>query len=355
MFENYEPHELCTIFPRADERTISDIADDILQNGQTYPIVRYEGKILDGRNRYLACRKIGVEPSFADYAGDDPLGFVVSNNYHRRHLNESQRAHVCQEIYRRRKLVDPSVTLVEMAEQFNVGTRTAERAQRVANVSSPEVQKKIAAGELAVNRAEEALQAAQKRTGIKVTTKTPAVDRKKVQEVQEKLLNDELDLPKVPHRKTEAEEFNEKVLAGVFDGKRWKKDIREIQDILTAWERMPGLFSDAFELVETLQQENNLNMIIGMVIESIQKAKKMFIDPDTDSIEGTKNAIHHLRAVIDRALEFYEMDVKPIDKAEELAAFRKKYDDGCEMIVKQLENMRRKLYGKSMPTTDGRE
>jgi hypothetical protein len=46
---------------------------------------------LDGRNRYLACEKAGVEPRFVEYEGDDPLAQVNSLNLSR-DLTPGQRA-----------------------------------------------------------------------------------------------------------------------------------------------------------------------------------------------------------------------------------------------------------------------
>ena len=54
----------------------------------------YEGRILDGRNRYFACLKAGVKPKLEKFSGtfDEALAFVISHNLRRRHLDASQKA-----------------------------------------------------------------------------------------------------------------------------------------------------------------------------------------------------------------------------------------------------------------------
>ena len=82
------------VFPLLAADELATLAADIRSQGLQQPIVLLNGQILDGRNRYLACEQAGVAPRFTDYTGDDPVGFVVSANLKRRHLNESQRAMV---------------------------------------------------------------------------------------------------------------------------------------------------------------------------------------------------------------------------------------------------------------------
>ena len=38
------------------------LKQDIRANGLRTPVLLYENKVLDGRNRYAACREIGVKP-----------------------------------------------------------------------------------------------------------------------------------------------------------------------------------------------------------------------------------------------------------------------------------------------------
>lgn len=93
-----EAHPLAALFPMIADGDLQQLADDIATRGQEEPIIIYEGKVLDGRNRLKACELAGIEPLTMDYGGSDPLGFVLSQNLHRRHLTESQRAMVAANI-----------------------------------------------------------------------------------------------------------------------------------------------------------------------------------------------------------------------------------------------------------------
>ncbi|GCB94472.1 hypothetical protein SALB_07272 [Streptomyces noursei] len=48
------------------------------------------GRVIDGRNRLKACEIAGVEPSYTTYEGDDPDGYALSANVHRRNLTKGQ-------------------------------------------------------------------------------------------------------------------------------------------------------------------------------------------------------------------------------------------------------------------------
>ena len=86
-------HPIAGLFPMMEGEGFDRLVDDIRTRGLLEPIwLDVHGRILDGRNRERACRIAGVSIETREYQGDDPLGFVVSLNLYRRHLNESQRA-----------------------------------------------------------------------------------------------------------------------------------------------------------------------------------------------------------------------------------------------------------------------
>jgi len=66
--------------------------DSIRSAGLLNPIVLLKGKVLDGRNRLLACKLAGVTPSFVEWDGDSLEEWVVAQNANRRNLSQSQKA-----------------------------------------------------------------------------------------------------------------------------------------------------------------------------------------------------------------------------------------------------------------------
>jgi hypothetical protein len=66
---------------------------DIEKHGLLEPIDLLDDMVLDGRNRELACRKLGVCPQYVAYVSNqDPAAYVWSKNAERRHLSPGQRA-----------------------------------------------------------------------------------------------------------------------------------------------------------------------------------------------------------------------------------------------------------------------
>jgi hypothetical protein len=162
----YDFHPLADIFPMLDDDELKALAEDINAKGLTEPITLYEGKILDGRNRYRACELAKVELKRDDfiefedeYEGDDALGFVVSKNLHRRHLNESQRAKIAADIANMPqgfRSDQPSanlqkvISIPEVAEMMNVSPRSVATAKTIVD---PDLTAAVRAGKKSVNAA----------------------------------------------------------------------------------------------------------------------------------------------------------------------------------------------------------
>jgi hypothetical protein len=154
-------HQFADIFPLMEGARFDDLVTDIEANGLRSPVVMLNGEILDGRNRYLACLDAMVPPRFEQYIGKDPLGFVVSANLQRRHLNESQRAMVANRLATMAKgartdrpNADPSrVSQPKAAASLNVSTRAVQAAAAITRSGIPELAKAVEHGDMAVSLA----------------------------------------------------------------------------------------------------------------------------------------------------------------------------------------------------------
>ena len=136
-------HPAAAIFPLMASDELSRLAADIKANGLHEPIVTMDDAILDGRNRLAACDIAAVKPRFTAYTGKDPLGYVVSKNLHRRHLNESQRGMVAARMAtmehgeiggghdRQSGKSAGLVSQSEAAKLLNVGERTVRDAKAI--------------------------------------------------------------------------------------------------------------------------------------------------------------------------------------------------------------------------------
>lgn len=77
-------HEASNIFPLVKSDEFASLLADIREHGQREPITLHQdGSMLDGRNRYRACQRLGIEPRFKRWDGKgSPLEFVLSLNLH---------------------------------------------------------------------------------------------------------------------------------------------------------------------------------------------------------------------------------------------------------------------------------
>jgi len=143
-----------------NETDVSALAEDIKTNGQIAPIkMLKDGRIIDGRNRWMACQKAGVEPLIdvinpdGEEVTDERLfALATSCNSMRRDLTTSERAvasavawkrlfpegKVDQNKGGRGKKTDPKdgVSFEDFAKQsFKVGKTYATQALAIANYS----------------------------------------------------------------------------------------------------------------------------------------------------------------------------------------------------------------------------
>jgi N6-adenosine-specific RNA methylase IME4 len=153
-----EFHPLAQIFPLLEGAEFDELVADVRAHGVREPVWLYEGKILDGRNRYRVAKAAGVPCPTRVYEGEDPVGFVISLNLKRRHLNESQRAMVATKLatlprganqWRTGQLAAPP-TQAKAAALLNVGERSVRRAAEVRDHGVSELKRAVERGDISV-------------------------------------------------------------------------------------------------------------------------------------------------------------------------------------------------------------
>jgi hypothetical protein len=121
-------HPAAELFPMLSNAELQELAADIKKKGLLFPISIYgkTGELLDGRNRLAACEIAGVEPSRYCYPGDDPIGFVLSANIHRRHLTDEQK----RDLIARVLMLDPKQSDRKIAKAVKRDHKTVAKVRR---------------------------------------------------------------------------------------------------------------------------------------------------------------------------------------------------------------------------------
>jgi ParB-like chromosome segregation protein Spo0J len=151
-------HPLADIFPLLEGEEFDALVADIQASGLHEPIRLYEDQILDGRNRYRACQALGLDCATQLYTGDDPVGFVISRNVRRRHLDESQRAMVGARLATlprgaNQHAETSAPTQHEAATLLHVSSDSIQTARKVQREGVQEIIDAVDAGKIAVSAA----------------------------------------------------------------------------------------------------------------------------------------------------------------------------------------------------------
>lgn len=175
----FQPHPAANLFPLMNGAEFEAFKADIAANGLLEAIWLFEHQILDGRNRYKACKELGIEPMFRAYEGPSPVAFAWSVNGARRHLGKSQLAAIAvsflpelKEEAKKRQIRKPENSVPTLVREQNdphkseavaqaaaivgVSPSLVQQAQSVSK-ASPELFAEVADGSLSLHAARDVL------------------------------------------------------------------------------------------------------------------------------------------------------------------------------------------------------
>ncbi len=141
-YGEFEAHPAADLFPLMGSVQLDELAADISVHGQLEPILVFDNKILDGRNRYLACVKAGKTPNILTapldhISGQTATEWVISHNLIRRHLTTGQKAMIAVKLV---PLVEAETKARESARK--AGNQNAAKSAETTTADRPESSKR---------------------------------------------------------------------------------------------------------------------------------------------------------------------------------------------------------------------
>jgi hypothetical protein len=146
-------HPLANLFPLMEGAEFDALVADIKANGLQEKIDLYQGKIVDGRNRYCALQQLGIDPSadakkyfrkaiYAHAVGggiapheqnndDGVRAYIISKNIHRRHLDPETKIKILAQLV----AAQPEKSDRQLAKEAGVSHPTIAKARREAEAT----------------------------------------------------------------------------------------------------------------------------------------------------------------------------------------------------------------------------
>jgi hypothetical protein len=153
MSEPLKFHPLADLFPLMQGEEFDSLMADIKENGLREKIDLYQGKIVDGRNRYQALQRLGIDPGadpskyfrkaiYAHSAGGEIApheqdndarvrAYIISKNIHRRHLTAEQKHDLLVELVK----ASPEKSDRQLAKEAGTTHPTIAKARRQAEAT----------------------------------------------------------------------------------------------------------------------------------------------------------------------------------------------------------------------------
>jgi len=196
----YEFHPFSEIWPLLEGPAFDDFATDIAANGLLVPILLYQDKILDGRNRARACIEAGVEPRYekSKVTNDEAaLELVFSLNHHRRHLSFQEKAFAAARYANlkqgsnqfipkglsRDRGSPKKVSVPDAAKKFEISPASVHRARVVIQSGDEQIEKDVKQGKvhlrIAADRVKKARAKVDQKRGLPVSARVPVIDSSK--------------------------------------------------------------------------------------------------------------------------------------------------------------------------------
>ena len=169
--DKVDVHELAAAFPLTEGKEFEQMKKSIETEGQQIPVIMYKGKLLDGRNRWQACRELGIAVKAVEWHGPGTAEeMILAINLRRRHLTTGQKAAIAvkllpfieQQAAKRMMAgtaADPSAKLHQgrsdelAGKKVGVCGRSVSKANEI-KVASPDIFHQLFIGELTLAQAQ---------------------------------------------------------------------------------------------------------------------------------------------------------------------------------------------------------